>query len=72
MGTINTLVPLFNFVSYDKFYVVYPAAIGWALSDTIVKNLNSSIHGNLFIRDQDAGFAALRLFESLGYVAAFG
>jgi len=48
------------------------ASVLWAISDSAVKAMNRAVHGELFENNQDAAFATLTLFESIGYIIAFG
>jgi len=55
----------------EQISLLVTVAIVWALSDACVKTMNSALHGSLFEKNQDAAFASMRLFESIGFIIGF-
>uniref|UniRef100_A0A667GMW8 Protein unc-93 homolog A n=1 Tax=Lynx canadensis TaxID=61383 RepID=A0A667GMW8_LYNCA len=44
----------------------------WGVSDAVWQTQNNALYGVLFEKDKEAAFANYRLWESLGFVIAFG
>ncbi|XP_072499985.1 protein unc-93 homolog A-like [Notamacropus eugenii] len=44
----------------------------WGMGDAIFQTQNNAIYGVLFVKNKEAAFANYRLWESLGFVIAFG
>ncbi|XP_068926523.1 protein unc-93 homolog A-like [Petaurus breviceps papuanus] len=44
----------------------------WGVGDAIFQTQNNAIYGVLFMKNKEAAFANYRLWESLGFVIAFG
>ncbi|KAM5163098.1 protein unc-93 homolog A [Mantella aurantiaca] len=51
-------------------YFIFPAI--WGMSDAIWQTQTNSLYGVLFDKNKEAGFANYRLWESLGFVIAYG
>ncbi|XP_036621697.1 protein unc-93 homolog A [Trichosurus vulpecula] len=44
----------------------------WGMADAILQTQTNAIYGVLFVKNKEAAFANYRLWESLGFVIAFG
>ncbi|XP_020826077.1 protein unc-93 homolog A-like [Phascolarctos cinereus] len=44
----------------------------WGMGDAVFQTQNNALYGVLFVKNKEAAFANYRLWESLGYVFAFG
>ncbi|XP_074046399.1 protein unc-93 homolog A-like [Macrotis lagotis] len=55
--------------SQTLFFVI--AAL-WGVGDAVFQTQNNAIYGVLFVKNKEAAFANYRLWESLGFVIAFG
>ncbi|XP_074044138.1 protein unc-93 homolog A-like [Macrotis lagotis] len=51
-------------------FFVFPAL--WGMADAILQTQTNAIYGVLFVKNKEAAFANYRLWESLGFVIAFG
>ncbi|XP_036624373.1 protein unc-93 homolog A-like [Trichosurus vulpecula] len=47
-------------------------AVLWGMGDAVFQTQNNAIYGDLFVKNKEAAFANYRLWESLGFVIAFG
>ncbi|XP_027699366.1 protein unc-93 homolog A-like [Vombatus ursinus] len=52
--------------------VFFFLAAFWGMGDAVFQTQNNTIYGVLFVKNKEAAFANYRLWESLGFVIAFG
>ncbi|XP_073483721.1 protein unc-93 homolog A isoform X2 [Aquarana catesbeiana] len=68
-----TIIALLFWMPYPTELVVFflfPAI--WGMADAIWQTQTNSLYGVLFDKNKEAGFANYRLWESLGFVIAYG
>ncbi|XP_072499984.1 protein unc-93 homolog A-like [Notamacropus eugenii] len=51
-------------------FFIFPGL--WGIADAILQTQTNAIYGVLFVKNKEAAFANYRLWESLGFVIAFG
>ncbi|XP_074165408.1 protein unc-93 homolog A isoform X1 [Sminthopsis crassicaudata] len=51
-------------------FFIFPAL--WGMADAVLQTQTNAIYGVLFVKNKEAAFANYRLWESLGFVIAFG
>uniref|UniRef100_F7F0N8 Protein unc-93 homolog A n=1 Tax=Monodelphis domestica TaxID=13616 RepID=F7F0N8_MONDO len=51
-------------------FFIFPAL--WGMADAILQTQTNAIYGVLFVKNKEAAFANYRLWESFGFVIAFG
>ncbi|XP_016284496.2 protein unc-93 homolog A isoform X2 [Monodelphis domestica] len=56
--------------NHKILFFLFPAF--WGLADAVIQTQNNAIYGDLFVKNKEAAFANYRLWESLGFVIAFG
>ncbi|XP_043859451.1 protein unc-93 homolog A-like [Dromiciops gliroides] len=52
--------------------IIFLFAALWGVGDSIFQTQNNVIYGVLFVKNKEAAFANYRLWDSLGFVIAFG
>ncbi|XP_027731954.1 protein unc-93 homolog A-like, partial [Vombatus ursinus] len=52
--------------------IFFLLAAFWGMGDAVFQTQNNALYGVLFVKNKEAAFANYRLWESLGYVFAFG
>lgn len=56
----------------DKVFVFYILAALWGIGDAVIQTQINALYGFLFTDNPEAAFANYRLWESLGFIFAFG
>jgi hypothetical protein len=60
-----------SFLDPNNILYLFLFAIGWGICDAVWQCALNALYGVLFKEDQEAAFANYRLWESLGFCAAF-
>ena len=60
-----------NNLDPNNIVYLFLFAIGWGICDAVWQCALNALYGVLFKDDQEAAFANYRLWESLGFCAAF-
>ncbi|XP_044531416.1 protein unc-93 homolog A-like [Gracilinanus agilis] len=55
---------------HKMLFYLFPAF--WGMGDAVIQTQNNAVYGDLFVKNKEAAFANYRLWESLGFVIAFG
>lgn len=56
----------------DKVFALYILAALWGLGDAVIQTQINALYGYLFNDNPEAAFANYRLWESIGFIVAFG
>ncbi|KAL3858703.1 hypothetical protein ACJMK2_008964 [Sinanodonta woodiana] len=56
----------------DAVYIFYILAALWGLGDAVIQTQINALYGFLFTDNTEAAFANYRLWESIGFIIAFG
>ncbi|XP_060063155.1 protein unc-93 homolog A-like [Ylistrum balloti] len=56
----------------DQEYLFYIFAALWGMGDAVIQTQINALYGYLFTKSTEAGFANYRLWESFGFIMAFG
>ncbi|TRY61495.1 hypothetical protein TCAL_05719 [Tigriopus californicus] len=73
-GLINLVAIGFMFSwtpNPDQSHVFYIIAAFWGAADAVWQTQINALYGSLFAANKDAGFSNYRLWESVGFLAAF-
>lgn len=73
-GLINLVAIGFMFSwtpNPDQAHVFYIIAAFWGAADAVWQTQINALYGSLFAANKDAGFSNYRLWESVGFLAAF-
>ncbi|OWF34739.1 protein unc-93 homolog A-like [Mizuhopecten yessoensis] len=56
----------------DRVYLFYIFAALWGMGDAVIQTQINALYGYLFTKNTEAAFANYRLWESVGFILAFG
>lgn len=56
----------------DKVYILYILAALWGIGDAVIQTQINALYGWLFADNPESAFANYRLWESVGFIFAFG
>ncbi|XP_052817426.1 protein unc-93 homolog A-like isoform X2 [Mya arenaria] len=56
----------------DQFYVFFILAAMWGIGDAVIQTQVNALYGWLFSDNPEAAFSNYRLWESVGFIIAFG
>ncbi|KAF6026923.1 UNC93A [Bugula neritina] len=59
-------------VTQDRVYIYFVFAGLWGMADAVWQTQINALYGVLFIANGEAAFSNYRLFESIGFIMAFG
>ncbi|XP_074165424.1 protein unc-93 homolog A-like isoform X2 [Sminthopsis crassicaudata] len=76
LGTVTHLTCIISLLvwrphpSQEILFFLFAAL--WGIGDAVFQTQNNALYGVLFVNNKEAAFANYRLWESLGFVIAFG
>ncbi|XP_051854070.1 protein unc-93 homolog A-like isoform X2 [Antechinus flavipes] len=76
LGTVTHLTCIISLLVWrphpSQQILFFLFAALWGLGDAVFQTQNNALYGVLFVKNKEAAFANYRLWESLGFVIAFG